>query len=355
MILPQTNIQLLILMIVSLICLGAWGITYKSTQKWRFELYYLDFAMGAVVLTILYAVTLGSMGFDGFAFYDDMAHSSKRAWIFGLAAGIVFNLANMFLVASMSVAGMTVAFPVGLGIALVFGVGLGHVLRQQGAPIFLFAGLGLIAAAILIAGFAYAGLIDARTKTLIRQAREAGKRTVDVPGAAKGLVLALAGGVIMLGYAPLLARARVAEQGLGAYSAVFMVAMGLFFSTLIFTVFFANLPVQGEPVELTRYFKGSLKTHCLGVLGGMLWSTGTLAAVVATAGAKEGEIRLDPAVSLACTFGVPVVAGICGLTIFGEFREAGSRAKTLAVVMLALFAAGVALVSVAPLYFKPAV
>src|SRR5262245_37768580 len=124
MILPETYLQLLILMIISLICLGSWALTYKSAQRWRFELYYLDFAAGALLLSILYVATMGSLGFDGCSFLDDMAHSSKRSWFFGVMAGIVFKLANMFLVASMSVAGMTIAFPVALGTALVIGVGM---------------------------------------------------------------------------------------------------------------------------------------------------------------------------------------------------------------------------------------
>ena len=175
-----------------------------------------------------------------------------------------------------------------------------------------------------------------------------------MPGAAKGLILAAVGGLIMLGYSPLLTKARAAEQGLGTYSAMFMVAMGMFFSTLIFTVFFANLPVEGEPVELLRYFKGTRKAHMLGFLGGMLWSTGTFAAAVATTVTGDGQMHLTPPVILGCTFGVPVLAAICGLTVGGEFRDAGSRTKKLTVAMLVLLAAGAALVSVAPLYLKPA-
>src|SRR5690242_120738 len=121
MILPQTTFQSLILMIVSLICLGSWAITYKLSGKWRFELYYMDFALGAVFAGVMYAATTGSLGFDGFALGDDLAHAGRLQWMFAFLAGAIFNLANMLIVASMSVSGMSVAMPVGLGLSLIVG------------------------------------------------------------------------------------------------------------------------------------------------------------------------------------------------------------------------------------------
>src|SRR5262245_36404269 len=108
MILPQTSTQTLILMIISLVCLGSWAITLKMTGKWRFELYCLDFALGAMIAVAIYAATLGSLGFDGFSFSDDLLHAGKRQLFFAFLAGTVFNLGNMLLIASISVAGMAV-------------------------------------------------------------------------------------------------------------------------------------------------------------------------------------------------------------------------------------------------------
>src|SRR5207244_319788 len=148
--LPQTYMPSLMLMILSLVCLGSWAVTFKMTGKWRFELYYLDFALGAAIAAVIYISTVGSLGFDGFSFTDDMFHASKRFWIFAFGAGIIFNLANMLLVAAVSVAGMAVAFPVGLGVGLILGIGVPQLIDREGNLLLLFLGLASIGTAILV-------------------------------------------------------------------------------------------------------------------------------------------------------------------------------------------------------------
>src|SRR5271157_2959017 len=116
MILPETYIAALLLAVVSLVCWGSWANAYKLAGRQRFELFYWDYAVGVLVAATVAALTFGSLGFDlggdvsGFAFFDDLMRSSKHSWVYGMAAGAVFNLGTILLVASMSLAGMSLAF-----------------------------------------------------------------------------------------------------------------------------------------------------------------------------------------------------------------------------------------------------
>src|SRR5713226_3560198 len=156
MVLPQTYAAALLLTIVSMLCWGSWANTFKMAGKWRFELFYYDYALGVLIAAMIYALTFGNMGFDGFMFVDDLMHAGKRQIFYGLVAGGIFNLANMLLVAAISVAGLAVAFPVGIGLALVIGVIWNYILNPQGNPILLASGVALVVVAIVLDAMAYA-------------------------------------------------------------------------------------------------------------------------------------------------------------------------------------------------------
>jgi glucose uptake protein len=149
MILPATYTAALLLTILSMLCWGSWANTLKIAGKWRFELYYFDYAFGVLLTALIAAFTFGSMGVE-LSFLDNLAVSRIRQLIFGFAGGVVFNLANMLLVAAIAVAGLAVAFPVGIGLALVIGVIWNYILRPAGNPILLFAGAGLVLIAVLV-------------------------------------------------------------------------------------------------------------------------------------------------------------------------------------------------------------
>src|SRR5438309_10515972 len=122
MTLPHTYLAALLLTILSMVCWGSWANTFKLAGKWRFELFYFDFAIGVIVAAVFYALTFGNLGFDGFLFMDDLMHTGRRQVFDGFLGGVVFNLANMLLVAAISLACMAVAFPIGIGMALIIGV-----------------------------------------------------------------------------------------------------------------------------------------------------------------------------------------------------------------------------------------
>jgi glucose uptake protein len=118
MIVPQAEAVALFLLILSALCLGSWVNLYKLAGKWPFELFYFDFAFGLMLTALIYAFTVGNWGYDGFNFVDDLMHAGKHQWLYAFVAGVIFNLANMLLMAAVSVAGMALAFPIAMGVAL---------------------------------------------------------------------------------------------------------------------------------------------------------------------------------------------------------------------------------------------
>src|SRR5438045_2510014 len=158
MTLPQTYIATLVLTILSMLCWGSWANTFKMAGNWRFELFYFDYSIGVLLAAVLAALTFGTMGSDGFQFMDDLLQTGRRNILYGFLGGAVFNLANMLLVAAISVAGLAVAFPVGIGMALVIGVVWNYSLKPQGNPALLFAGAGIVVAAIIVDALAYRAL-----------------------------------------------------------------------------------------------------------------------------------------------------------------------------------------------------
>jgi glucose uptake protein len=359
MIVPQTYLTALVVTILSMICWGSWANTTKLAGKWRFELFYFDYAFGVLLAATIAAFTVGSASFigvynfTGFEFIDDVLKSGKRQIIYGLAGGLVFNLANMLLVAAISVAGLAVAFPVGIGIALVVGVVLNYIGNPQGNPGLLFSGTAFLVAAIVVDALAYKALANARA--------DAGPLPPSGPGAKagtarqhasskfwKGLLLSIVSGILMGLFYPLVEMGKAGELGLGAYSIGFVFATAVFFSTFLFNIYFMNLPVEGPPVGIRDYLKGTRKQHLLGVFGGMVWCIGTLANFAA-ASAPE-KVHVGPAVSYAIGQGATMVSALWGLLVWKEFSGGGPKVTALLVIMMVLFAAGLGLVSIAPLY-----
>lgn len=345
MILPETYLATLALMLLSMICWGSWANTLKLAGKWRFELFYFDYAFGVLLAATLFAFTAGSLGFDGFSFFDDLMHSGKRQWAFGFAGGVVFNLANMLLVAAIALTGMAVAFPVGIGLALIIGVVWNYAIKPQGNPVLLFSGLAVIVVAILVDALAYRGL------AITRQVQEvkAGKgRSTRKKASLKGIFVALAAGVLMGCFFPLVVKGQEGDVGLGPYAIGFLFALGVFSSTFVFNLFFMNLPVQGKPVEILDYFKGTFRQHALGVIGGMIWCTGAISNFVAAS--APPEVNVGPAISYAIGQGATMVSALWGLLVWKEFAGADTRTRALISLMLVLFVSGLAMLSVAPLF-----
>jgi len=336
LILPQTYGAALLITLVSMLCWGSWANTFKLAGKWRFELFYYDYSLGVLIVATIYALTFGSAGSNGLPFVADLGHAGARQILFGAVGGIVFNLANILLVAAISLAGLAVAFPVGIGLALVIGVLWNYAPKPQGNPALLFGGAAIVVAAIVVDAFAYRAL-------------EAGKaagsqRTVS----GKGIVLSLVSGLLMGSFFPLVEMGKSGPQGLGPYAIGFVFTVGVFLSTFVFNLFFMRFPVEGPPVTMSQYFTGTSRQHWLGIIGGLIWATGTIANFVA-ASAPE-SVQVGPAISYAIGQGATMVSALWGLLVWKEFAGATGRVRMLVGIMLVLFVTGLALVSIAPLY-----
>lgn len=342
MILPQTYAVALLLMILSMVCWGSWANTYKAS-KWRFELYYFDFSFGLLVFAFLIAFTLGSMGFDGFTFMDDLFHAGKRQVFYGLVGGVVFNLANMLLIGAIAVAGMAVAFPIAIGLALIIGVVSNYVIKPAGNPLMIFGGCALVVAAIMVCSVAYKFMAEIRHETEAKAGRAKSTRR---PAVGKGVAIALVSGVLMGLFYPIVQKGTAGDLGLGPYAIAAVFAVGVFFSTLVFNLFFMNLPIEGDPVDFRDYFRGRGRAHLLAFFGGGLWMVGAVASFVA-AGAET--VHVGPAVSYAMGQGSTLISALWGILLWKEFSGADTRVKSLLVMMLVFFALGLTLVATAPL------
>lgn len=355
MIIPTTYGVALLLTILTMLCWGSWANTFKLAGKWRFELFYYDYSIGVLLAALVAAFTFGSLGPE-ISFWDNLTlFAAKRNIAFGFVAGAVFNLANMLLVAAISVAGLAVAFPVGIGLALVIGVVWSYALNPQGNTTLLSGGAAVIVVAIIVDAIAYRSHSTAQAAAAKLDEPPApakkshGKRSRGGEGGSmKGIILSLISGVLMGSFYPLVEMGKAGEFGLGPYSIAVVFATGVFISTFVFNLFFMNLPVQGDPVEVLEYLRGTGRQHLLGIAGGVIWCVGTTANFVA-ASAPE-SVNVGPAVSYAIGQGATMVSALWGLLVWKEFAGASSKVNALLALMLLLFIAGLGLVSIAPLY-----
>ena len=321
------------LCVVCMLCWGSWGNTQKLVGKsWRFELFYWDYVIGLLAFALAMGLTLGSCGENAnWGFIANLKGSFGVTWLWPFAAGVVFNLSNILLSAAIAVAGMSVAFPVGVGLALVGGTIFNYLIAPGGKPLSLIvAGLAIIVVSIICNALAF-------------KAKSAGSS--DASSTKKGLILAAVAGLLMMWFSPLVnkvidntftAEAPMAGK-MTAYSAFFIFTLGLFLSNFIWNTIAMRKPVQGEPIldGAKRYFGGSAVTHLVGMLGGCIWGMGTRLSFV-SAGAAS------PAIAYALGQGATLVSALWGILIWKEFAGAPKKTTYLNVAMIVLFIAGLA-------------
>src|SRR5882724_3597366 len=152
----------LLMMITSAVCWGSWANTYKGVKNYRFELFYWDYAIGIFLISLILALTMGSTGIDDSNSFLNNVHSADTSNIVStLIGGAIFNLANLLLVAAIDMAGLAVAFPVSIGIALVVGVVSSYALQSRGNVGLLAAGVVCAVIAVIMDGKAYGSLASA--------------------------------------------------------------------------------------------------------------------------------------------------------------------------------------------------
>ncbi len=313
--------------VITMLCWGSWANTQKLAGKtWRFELFYWDYVIGILILSLISALLLGSFGENGRSFFADLQQAEWDNLSNAFLGGVVFNLANILLVAAIAVAGMSVAFPVGIGIALVLGVLINYFATPYGNVVILFSGIGLITIAIILDAAAYKKL----TKTI---------RKVST----KGILLSICAGVLMALFYRFVASSMSSDfinpvsGELTPYTAVFIFAIGIFISNFIFNTIFMKKPVEGEPVTYKQYFNGGLKVHSTGFLGGIIWCIGMSLNIIAAG--KAGY-----AISYGLGQGATLIAALWGVFIWKEFSDAPKGTNMLLALMFVCFVIGLGLV-----------
>lgn len=322
--------------VITMLCWGSWANTQKlAAGSWRFELFYWDYVLGIVGLALLLALTLGSFGEGGRSFWADVQQADLANIGSAVWGGVLFNAANILLVAAISIAGMSVAFPVGIGLALVIGVVVNYLNAPVGSAGLLFGGMALIVVAILLNALAYR-----RTVATDRSPGNVGSSSKG--GSMRGLLLSVVAGCLMGLFYGYVAQAMfpnfdLPEPGkLSPYTAVVFFALGILMSNFVFNTLLMYRPFVGTPVSYTDYFRGSGRDHGTGVLGGMIWCLGMSFSILASD-------KAGPAISYGLGQGATVVAALWGIYVWREFRAAPRGVNSLLNMMLLCYVVGLAL------------
>lgn len=318
------------LCVITMMCWGSWANTQKlASREWSFPLFYWDYTLGIIILSLLFGLTLGSIGDSGQAFFPNLLNAAPKAILFALLGGVIFNIANLLLVAAIEIAGMAIAFPIGIGLALVLGVFNNYVPNPEDYNTFyLFLGVGLVTVAIIINAKAY------------KKVSKGSKST-------RGIVLSLVAGLLMSFFYRFVASSmstdliNITAGTFTPYTAVFVFSIGIFISNFLFNYYFMKRPVTGTPVTYKMYFnQGNPKLHIVGILGGIIWSLGMMLSIMA------GDVA-GYAISYGLGQGATLVAAIWGVFVWKEFKNAPKGTSGLLVVMFLSFIVGLVLIILA--------
>ena len=309
---------------ITMLCWGSWGNTQKlAARTWRYELFYWDYVIGLLLFSLVLAFTLGSFGSEGRGFLEDLGQVDRSNLFSAFLGGVIFNASNILLSAAIALCGMSVAFPVGVGLALVLGVLVNYFGAAKGDPLFIFIGVVLIAAAIVMNGLAYKKAQTEKRKLTTR-----------------GLLISVAAGIIMAFFYRFVAASMDLDNfvdpvplKMTPYTAVFVFAVGVFVSNFLFNTLAMRFPVDGAPVRFSDYFKGDFRTHLVGVLGGVIWCLGESFSMIASG--KAGA-----AISYGLGQGATLVSALWGILIWKEFRGAPKVSDRLNAGMFVVFLIG---------------
>jgi glucose uptake protein len=328
MFIVESYFTAIIFCFITMLCWGSWANTQKLAGKnWRFELFYWDYVIGIVLFSILAAFTLGSNGTEGRSFLNDLSQASSSNISSAFIGGVIFNAANILFSAAIAIAGMAVAFPVGIGLALILGVVVNYFGAEKGNPYLLFLGVLFVMSAVVVNAIAYKKTNKAAQKV-----------------SSKGLLLSLAAGLLMSFFYRFIAAAmdldnfkQPAVGKMTPYTAVFIFSVGILLSNFIFNTILMRKPFEGTPVSYGQYFKGKFSVHMVGILGGLIWGLGNSLNLIAAG-------KAGPAISYGLGQGATMVAALWGVFIWNEFKNAPKGTNNLITGMFLFFVVGLGLI-----------
>jgi glucose uptake protein len=323
MFIPQNYPLTLLMLIVSAICWGSWANTLKGTKNYRFELFYLDYALGCFLISLILAFTIGSLDNGPQSFLNNALAAAPDTIGSALIGGAIFNVANLLLVAGIDMAGLAVAVPVSIGIALVVGVVLSYALQPTGNAMLLSFGVLLAVGAVIMNGKAYASLASSG-------------RSVS----RKSIVVCVISGVLMGLFAPFVTHSLTSAAPLTPYSVAVFFTLGALLCCFVPNVYFMKHPLVGEPVVLGDFFKASMPNHLLGLAGGIIWGLGTVLNFV-------GASCTGVAISYAIGQSAPMVAALWGVGVFKEFAGASRKSYVFLSLMFLFYVLAICQVAMA--------
>jgi glucose uptake protein len=327
MFIPTVYPLALFMMVLSMICWGSWANTQKLCKNWRFELFYWDYMWGILLIAVLMGLTLGRTDVASpDSFVANLRCADVRHLLLAFLGGVVFNIGNILLVAAIAIAGLAVAFPIGIGLALVIGSVLNYIITPKGNPWLLFGGIFLVCVAIVLDALAYRQLVK------------------DLTLSSKGIAVSVLAGVGIGLFYPFIAKAITGENHLGPYTVAFVFALGALICTIPLNYIFMRKPVSGQPVAIIDYFGGRPALHFWGILGGVIWGVGTISNFVASYAQMVG-----PAVAYALGQGATMVSAIWGVFVWREFAGAPAEARRNIALMFLFFILGLSSIAVAPI------
>ena len=326
---PQTYSIALAFMLVTMVCWGSWANTVKACSGYKFQLFYWDYVAGLLLGALLWGLSLGSFGATGSPLFANVREADSHHILLAIAGGVLFNVANLLLVAAIDIAGLAVAFPVGIGLALVVGAVGSYILSPSGNPLLLFGGVALVVVAIVLDALAY-------------RVREAQRQSAGL----KGVVISLVAGLLMGSFYPFVSKAMTGSHALGPYAIALVFVVGVALCALPVNYILMRKPNAGGPaVAMSGYWNARGTWHLWGMLGGIVWATGAVFNFVASRANVVG-----PAVSYSIGQGATMISAAWGIFIWREFIDAPRRAKTLLAWMFLFFLCGLLAVALAPLY-----
>jgi glucose uptake protein len=318
---PQSLGLAVFMMITSAICWGSWANTYKGVKNYRFELFYWDYAVGIFLISLLLGFTMGSTGHDASSLLNNIRSADTDNIVSTMIGGVIFNLANLLLVAAIDMAGLAIAFPVAIGIALVVGVISSYIIQPKGSAALLAGGVVCALIAVILDGKAY-GCLASAGRSVSR----------------KSIVICVVSGVLMGLWAPFVTRSMTRGNTLGPYAVAIFLTLGALLSCFVWNIYFMKRPLVGDPVSFSGFFRGPLSGHALGLLGGFIWGTGMVFNLVAAH-------FTGVAISYAIGQSAPMVAALWGVFAWKEFADAPGKAKLYLFLMFVFYCLGILLVA----------
>ncbi|MEO5926127.1 MAG: hypothetical protein ABIR70_20060 [Bryobacteraceae bacterium] len=351
MLLPTTATGVLVALLISLIGWGTWAMCYKATKRIRFEYLAYDFTWGVILAAVIAAFTLGSWNSKELTFQDNFLLAGLRKMAWAVGSGVVFNLANMMLLASTSVSRLSVAFPVTFGVAWAIGSASQYYVRPGVNPLLAFGGALIVLVAGILAFVGYRWFLEDEAHRAIKALTADPRAKAVTPPAdtsTKGFVLALFSGIFFAIFFAAMQETLSGDNGVASYGAALILSTGVFGSSIVMVPFFLNFPVRGKPLAVRQYLQLERRQHVWGVLAGVVWTVGLLGGLVVFG--VPAAIQPSPVVGFLLSHSAPLLTAALGLVVYRELPEAPTKVHAMMGAMFVLMLAGMGMIALSPIY-----